>query len=274
MLRRGGTVLGSLGVAGRLHPDPSTGEGDDPEPAIVAHRGCAAEHPENTIVAVEAAAGVADAVEVDVRRCGTGELVVFHDDTLDRLTAETGRVDRTPCETVTALEVGDSGGTIPTLEAVFEVVPPAVPLDLDLKEPGLVADVLALREKYDHDVLVSSFHPSVLEAAREADASVRTAYIVQESFVNRLFRPAIPGLPSWLYGPEDVSGTVTRATALDCDAICPRYELCLRTDLVSRAHAADLCVMAWTITTSREFEVLRAVGVDAVISDVCTGLRE
>ena len=59
---------------------------------LIAHRGFAAVHPENTVRAVRAAARVADAVEVDVRRCATGELVVIHDATVDRVTDGTGPV--------------------------------------------------------------------------------------------------------------------------------------------------------------------------------------
>jgi len=270
VLRRGAAVVGTVGSAGCARSGPPAGE--NPEPALVAHRGCGAENPENTAAAVEAAAGVADAVEVDVRRCETGTLVAFHDERLDRLTAETGRVDETPCGTVVDLEVGGSGETVPTLRAVFEAVPPGVRVVLDLKEAGLAADALALHAEYGHDLLVSSFRRSVVATIREVDPAVQTAYIVRESPVNRTLRPVIPGLPSWLYPPEDVAGLVGEATGLGCDAIHPRYELCLGTDLVDRAHAAGLRVEPWTITTEREFDALRAAGVDGVITDVCRGL--
>lgn len=268
-LRRGAATVGIAGVAGCLRTGSVTEERSSP--ALIGHRGCAAEGPENTISAIESAVTVVDAIEVDVRRCKTGELVVFHDETLDRLTDDDGRVNRTPCNVILDLEIGDTGESIPTLDEVFEVVPPDVALVLDLKESGLTDDVLALHADYDHELLLSSFSPSVL---REVDSSVSTAYIVRESIVNRILRPAIPGLPSWVYAPEDLTGLIRRTVALGCDAIHPRYELCLQTDIVARAHAADLRVEPWTITTEREFEALRDVGVDAVISDVCDGLLD
>ena len=241
-----------------------------PGPALVAHRGCAAEYPENTIRAVKRAASVADAIEVDVRRCGTGELVAFHDARLDRVTTSRGRLDQTPLDGVLDLEVADSSETIPTLDAVFEAVPAHVDLVLDLKESGLADDVLALHTESDHALLVSSFHPAIIEEVRQADPTVPTAYIVEDAIPNRLLRPLVPGAPHWLYLPEDVTGMVEHALALDCDAIHPRYELCLQTDLVERAHDAGLHVRPWTITTRREFVALTEAGVDAVISDVCT----
>lgn len=176
----------------------------DPKPALIGHRGCAGEYPENTIEAIEAATAVVDGIEVDVRRCETGELVVFHDETLDRLTTETGPVNQTPCEVVLDLEVGDSGESIPTLEDVFEVVPPDVTLLLDVKESGIAGDALALHAEYDHELILSASMPSILTEIRDVDSTVPTAYVVRESTANRLFRPGVPGLPSWMYLPEDV----------------------------------------------------------------------
>lgn len=291
ILKRGGTAAGTVAVAGCLRsgvaddsrrPSVSGREGrEDSErrdgrddPLIIGHRGCAAEHPENTVAAVGSAAAVADAVEVDVRRCGTGELVVFHDETLDRLTDASGRVDETDCGTVRGLEIGDTGETIPALGAVFEATPPGVGLVLDLKTDGLIDDVLELANEHGRDPLLSSFLPSVLADARAADPTVSTALIVRESRRNRVFRPVVPGAPGWLYAPENVDRLVRTAVDLGCDALHPRYELCLRTRLVERAHAAGLAVEPWTITTRREYDALSAVGVDAVISDVCSGLRD
>lgn len=247
---------------------PVGDDGDSHDPTIVAHRGHVAEHPENTIAAIEAAAAVADAVEVDVRRTASGDLVAFHDATLRRLTGTRGRVAETTSETLAGLDVLSSGQPIPTLQAVFKVLPRDLDLVLDVKVPDTVADVVALADEFERDVVVSSAAPPVLREARDVDGDVPLATIVQERPLNRVFRPFVPGLPSWLYAPEDVAGIVASAVALDCEAIHPRYELCLRTDLVARAHAADLRVVPWTINRPRVFETLRAVGVDGVITDV------
>ena len=272
LLRRGGVVLGSVAVAGCLGSGSSGGP-DDSSPALVAHRGCAAEHPENTVAAVEAVAPVVDRIELDVRRCGTGELVAFHDERLGRVTDASGRVDRTSVERLSEIDVDGSGEPIPTLTEAFEAAPADTALMLDLKEPGLAAGVLTLHAGHGHDLLLTSDRRIVIEEIQAVDSGVPTAYAVRESLPNRLLRPAVPGLPAWLYAPEDVAGVIERTTALGCDAISPRYELCLRTGLVERAHEAGLRVLPWTIASRRAFESLGAVGVDAVISDVCDGLR-
>lgn len=246
--------------------------GDGSGPTLVAHRGCAAEYPENTVSAIESVAPRVDAVEVDIRRCASGELVAFHDETLGRLTDASGRVTETPLERLEGMEVLDSGESIPTLRDVFAAVPGDVDIVLELKDHGLAADAVSIASEFDHDYLVSAADLDVLREVSDADGEVPLAVIARERLLNRALRPFVPGLPSWLYAPEDVAGIVESAVALDCEAIHPRYELCLRTDLVDRAHAADLRVFPWTITDREEFEALRAVGVDGIISDVSAEL--
>lgn len=80
---------------------------------ILVHRGFSAEYPENTLLAVREASETADWLEIDVHWCGSGEIVVFHDETLDRLTDGSGAVRCTDWETLSSLEVLDSGERIP-----------------------------------------------------------------------------------------------------------------------------------------------------------------
>lgn len=240
---------------------------------VIGHRGCALEAPANTITAVRHAIRTADAVEIDVHRCRDGELVVFHDERLDRGTDVTGAVAETACDRVLDAEVGDSGETVPTLRAVLGELPPEFKGYMDLKTPDIAADAVAMAEEANANVVLSSFDPDIVREARAAAPTVPRALIVRESRRNRPLRSVIPGAPGRLYFSEDVSATVDRAIELDCDAIHPRYELCLRTDLVERAHAAGLRVEAWTVTSQREYDALGAVGVDAVISDRCAGLN-
>ncbi len=113
---------------------------------LIAHRGFAATAPENTIAAVQSAAEYADAVEFDVRRCGSGELVVIHDETVDRVTGGVGAVADSSLEELQSLTVLQSGERVPTLEEMLEVVPPSVEINLEMKELDIAADVLeALR---------------------------------------------------------------------------------------------------------------------------------
>ncbi|WP_149799698.1 glycerophosphodiester phosphodiesterase [Halorubrum xinjiangense] len=290
VLRRGGALAvgavaaaGSTALAGCVGRDNGeTVENDvDPDdPPLIAHRGFAAENPENTVAAVEAASAVVDRVELDVRRCGTGELVAFHDATLGRVTDATGRVDETPLGRLSELSVEDSGEPVPTLAAALDAAPADAWVMLDLKQRGIAADALSVGADRDLDLAVTADDPAVIEAVSAADPTVQTVYGVHESIPARALRPVIPGpgiglgAPRWAYPPQDVAGMVETATELGCAAVSPRYELCLRTDLVSRATEAGLRVLPWTVASAREYEAVATAGVDAVVSDVSRGRPE
>lgn len=211
---------------------------------LVAHRGFADRYPENTVRAFREASAVADLIELDVRRCGSGELVVFHDERLDRLTGESGRVAAAPWERLRTLDVLDSGEGIPRLEDAFAAIPPDVGVNVELKEQGLADDALAVADRFDNDLLVSSFDPEALRETRHADSSVSLAFVT-----------------------ERAPGAVGTARDLDCEFVHPRLDACADTDLVARAHEVDVEVNAWTVTTREQADALREVGVDGLIAD-------
>lgn len=103
---------------------------------VAAHRGWRSKYPENTIEAFEAALTLdVDQLETDVRITKDGELVLIHDDTVDRTTNGSGKVcDHTLAE-LKALDAGN-GAKIPTLIEFMELVKdhPTITLDIELKE--------------------------------------------------------------------------------------------------------------------------------------------
>lgn len=211
---------------------------------LIAHRGFGGIHPENTVRAVRAAAEVADLVEVDVRRCGSGELVVVHDATVDRVTDGTGRVAELSLDELRDLDVLDSGEPIPTLSEVLAAVPRDVGLVLDVREPETAADVATLVDGADVEGLLSSFHEAALADVRSAAPEVSRAYLFETS-------------------PR--AGLSTALDA-DCVAVHPHHELCTE-PLVRRAHLAGLSVHGWTVADAATAERLATAGVDGVFAD-------
>lgn len=213
---------------------------------LIGHRGCAEQYPENTVHAVTQASQFLDAVEVDVRRCGSGELVVFHDESVGRLTDGTGRVADLAWNDLRDLEVLDSGEAVPRLETVLAAVPDGVRVQLELKESDLGADARDVATGFARDVAVSSFRPSVLGELDALDWNPRTGLLFD----------------------ADPGDNLDAAVDLNCDAVHPHYDLCLRTDVVERAHDEGLDVVAWKAArTRREVAALRSVGVDGVTAD-------
>lgn len=211
----------------------------------IAHRGYAGEHPENTLGAVRRAACAADVVEVDVRRCESGELVCIHDRTVDRVTGAAGLVSTFSRAELDALSVLGSGEGVPALPDVLDAVPSDTGVNAELKEVGIAADALSALRAHPHGAIVSSFRDGVLDAAREArqgPEDVALAYL------------------------HDVSGGIDAAVDAGCTLVHPHYDLC-DAAYVERAHDAGLAVNAWTVTTPTVARRLVAAGVDGVIAD-------
>lgn len=210
---------------------------------LIAHRGFAGVGAENTVGAVATAARRADAVEVDVRRCGSGDLVVVHDEDVDRVTDGSGAVaDRTAAE-LAALDVLGSGEGIPTLDALLTAVPDEVTVNVELKELGVAADAVAAAGRVENEVLVSSFLPAALAECREADPAVPVALLFHEAPAARM----------------------ALARRLDCAFVHPHYALAGA--VVSEADAAGMGVNVWTLDDREQAERMADLGVDGVIAD-------
>lgn len=211
---------------------------------LIAHRGFAGIHPENTLDAVTRAAQVADEVEVDVRRCETGELVVIHDATVDRVTDGEGAVARHSLSELRELDVLGCGECVPTLREVFEAVPPSVGVNVELKEVGLAEDVLGLAAEVDAQITVSSFHANELEGCRGIDPDVPRAYLFA----------------------DDADHALEFARDLDCCYLHPAAEACTP-ELVEAAHGEGMCVNVWTVDSREDADRLADLGVDGLIAD-------
>lgn len=209
--------------------------------SCIAHRGFAAVNPENTLAAVAAAVDAgADGVELDVRACGSGDPVVVHDATVDRVTGTSGAVADYDPVALAALDVLGSGEGIPTLAAVCRTVPSSVRLHLELKEQDVAGAAVEVARRHDCDVVVSSRIPAAL-----ADSpGVRRAYIL-DSATERGFETA---------------------ANLGCVAVHPHRRLCTDS-FVATAHEHGFAVNAWTATDRESARAIVAAGADGVIAD-------
>lgn len=164
-------------MAAPVLPEPFHRRG---RPLVLAHRGASRDAPENTLAAFALAhAQGADGVELDAQLCASGEVVVFHDTSLGRITGRPGLLSEAPLSLLRTLDAGSfkspryAGERIPLLAEVLSAAPQALLLNIELKceqvdDRGLVAAVIALvREaRADERVLLSSFNPFCLRTAR------------------------------------------------------------------------------------------------------------
>src|SRR3954454_12599012 len=139
----------------------------------IAHRGLHAARdgrPENSLAAFAHASGLGFPAELDVRLTRDGEVVVFHDRALGRLTGAAGRVEDRAAAELRALRLLGTGERVPLLREVLDLVGGRVPLLIELKSGApptrLEHAVLAALDGYAGDVAVQSFK---LRTVRELD---------------------------------------------------------------------------------------------------------
>lgn len=212
---------------------------------VIAHRGASAAFPENTLAAFKGARALgADWVELDVRRSADGHLVVHHDASLPggALVMDTERDDLDPAvpSLAEALDACDGMGV--NIEIKNHPVDP----DFDptmLVARGVVAEV---QRRAAHDqVLVSCFDLGTVDAVRELDPSIPTAYLVLD--------------------PE-AGAAVDVAVEHGHRALHPWVPM-VDEALIARAHDAGLLVNTWTIDDPERIVELAAWGIDGVVTN-------
>lgn len=132
---------------------------------------------ENSRSAIAAAVEAGYGIEIDLQISSDGEAMVFHDDLLDRVTAETGRVNRLSAAALGQIELTDGGEGIPTLQEVLEIVGGRAPLLVEIKDQsgclGAVDGRLERRAAhllatYKGPVALMSFNPCSVVVCAEA----------------------------------------------------------------------------------------------------------
>lgn len=230
-------------------------------PIPVAHRGGAAEAPENTMAAFAAAVALGYRyVETDVHATDDGVLLAFHDHTLDRVTDRTGAIGQLPYAEVREARVG--GAPIPRFEEVLEAWPD-LRIHVDAKHLAAAAPLIAAVERAGaHDrVCVGSFSDRTVGALRRlANGRICTWMGRAEIVALRLASWGIPAPRS----PAGCTQSPVRQGALPI--VDRRY--------IAAAHRRGVGVHVWTINERAEMERLLDLGVDAVLSDRPTLLKQ
>lgn len=229
-------------------------------PRVIAHRGGGALAPENTLAALEVAARHGcRAVELDARLSADGTPFLIHDATLDRTTTGTGLVSATGDGALRTLDAGRrfsaafAGEPLPTLgQAIQRCGELGLWANIEIKaEAGAaaatgsaVARVVASGWRGPMPVVVSSFSPVALEAARRAVPALPRALLFH-------------GLPrNWL----------ARAERLDCVAIhCAARRV--RADQIVAVRQAGYVLACFTVDEPDLARRLLAAGVNAIFTD-------
>ena len=216
----------------------------------VGHRGAAGHEPENTLRSFRRAMEFgADMVELDVHLCGSGELVVIHDETVDRTTDGSGEVAKMTLDELRTLDAG-RGERIPTLQEVIDLATGRMGINIELKGLGTAGPALKhIKGAVDmgwkvSGFHVSSFHLDEISAIRELSEDVRTGV---------------------LFALDD-GGIMEFAERNRAYSLNPNHRT-ITPEFVARAHERGLKVFAWTVNEPEDIARMKELGVDGIISD-------
>jgi glycerophosphoryl diester phosphodiesterase len=213
----------------------------------------------------------ADVIEVDVMPCAGGELVVFHDETLSRLTDASGVVWETDCETVRSAEVLESGETIPLLSEIMDAIPPSVGVNLEFKNRGFMDweafadEALSIAADHDNEILVSSFDASAVAAVSENYPDVPVAFLFWNDVQAGLDVTEEYGCDAMNVPYNMVAGSPFFSEDIGFDNVPDGGYA--EIDLVEKADARGIDLNVWTVRTWYQAERLIEAGVDGIISD-------
>jgi len=217
----------------------------------IGHRGAMGYAPENTLKSFKKALELnVDAIELDVYVCKSGELVVIHDDKVNRTTNGEGYVIEKTLDELKTLDAGD-GEKIPLLSEVLDVINKKVKINIELKGTGTANPVYELIEeyvknkswKYD-DFIISSFNHYELKRFRELNSLIKIGAL-------------ITGIPI---------GFAEFAEKLNAYSVNLCIEF-INQEFVDDVHKRGLKVYVWTVNDSDDIERMKNLNVDGIFSN-------
>ncbi|MEW1810858.1 glycerophosphodiester phosphodiesterase [Pseudarthrobacter phenanthrenivorans] len=248
------------------HQDPSGRQ----LPIAMAHRGFSTEGLENSMAAFRSGVSLGFRyLETDVHTTADGVLLLFHDETLDRVTDGKGRVADLPAADVAKARI-NGREPIPTFDELVTTLPDAR-LNLDVKDWGSVRSTAAAIERHQvhHRVLVTSFSDRRRRAVLKLlSRPVASSAGVGSTALFTLLGPVLPR-PVFRFLMRPVLRDIH---ALQVPVRYGRLRV-VTSGFLRRAHALGLVVHVWTINDSDEMHRLLELGVDGIVTDRADLLR-
>lgn len=221
------------------------------KPLVIGHRGAMGHEIENTLASVEKAMQLGvDMIEIDVFKIKSGEIVVFHDDTVDRLANGSGKIEAYNFVALKAL-VLDGGHKIPSLQDVLELIDNKVALNIELKGANTSDKVDFIMDYYiknhnwsPENFIISSFNWDELKEMRRVNPEVRIAVLTEDHPLDAL----------------------EVAKELQAEAINPHFK-----DL-DRATAREIKeagfkIYTWTVNKPEDIDLVKGYNVDGIITN-------
>lgn len=225
---------------------------------IFAHRGFSAQYPENTMKAfVEAGKAKADGIEIDIQMTKDGEVVIIHDEKVDRTTNGSGYVQEFSYKELRSLNAGHrfkriGKEAIPTLIELFDWMQDnTIICNIEMKNnklpyKGMEEKTIEIIRKYgfENRIIFSSFnHYSLVHSYRKAP-EIETAPLLSDG----IYQP-------WIY-----------ANAIGSKGFHPNYKR-ISQEIIKSSVDKNIQVRAYTVNNPKTMRVLMNEGISAIITD-------
>ena len=208
---------------------------------------------ENTIESVQKAIELnVDGIEIDVFKSKTGELVVYHDPFLSRLSNSNAFIEQISLDSIKKIEL-IGGYFIPTLKEIVDIIPEKIFLNIELKGQDTAFEtnkiIINYLNTYNFPVskfIISSFRWDELKKIRSFNKDIPIAILVDS-----------------LYKIDDA---IKLAKQINAVALNPNKEFITK-KIVNKIQSKNIKVYPYTINTPRNIRKMRSMGVDAIITD-------
>lgn len=217
----------------------------------VGHRGAKGYEPENTLIGFQKAIDLqVNSIEFDVHLSADGEIIVIHDETLDRTTNGKGAVNNLTLLELKCLQA-DKEQKIPTLAEVLNLIDKKCEVNIELKSLETVEKVVLIIEKYISEkkwsynhFVVSSFDWTALKQVQLLNAAIPIGVLTE----------------------TNLDLALTFAQFIKAKSIHPYFHL-LTTENTKQIQAAGFQVFPWTVNEMEDIKKVTNYKVNGIISD-------
>lgn len=217
----------------------------------IGHRGAKGYEPENTLISFQKALDMhIDGIELDVHLSLDGEIIVIHNETIDRTTNGKGFVNKLSLQELKAFRI-ENEHEIPTLAEVFDLVRRRCFINIELKGKGTAKPVVELIAHYISeknwnytDFLVSSFDWKMLEEVQLLNPKIRIGVLTEEA----------------------VEDALAFAKKIKAFSLHPDYSL-LSKENVALMQENGFEVYPWTVNSKEDIQKIKSFNVNGIISD-------
>lgn len=221
------------------------------EPLVIGHRGAMGHETENTLASIQKAMDLGvDMIEIDVFKIESGEIVVFHDERVERLSNGGGNIEDYNIVDLNQL-ILDGNHKIPMLQDVLKLINNQVALNIELKGANTSDRVNFITDYYIRErgwtadnILISSFNWDELRDYRKLNQETDIAVLTEDDPLN----------------------AIATAKELNALAINPNFET-LNPENTKKIREEGLKVYTWTVNEAEDIQRMKDFGVDGIITN-------